>query len=681
VAGDDVRMITDNLGVQDLWWRMVNAYVPNLKPSGGGNYIGRCPHPDHDDRKPSFSVHEFDRVFNCFSCGWKGDAADFAKQFGNDPKPFYRGKGFAPNTSSNRPNIGGNSKSSSPRAKANTAPEKKVAKNSHYCRKNEAVTDWSLVSLPREKCLKEWDMELIEPLQVHWSNKGECFAFPIMDTDGNWLNVWLHKPINRFLKRVEGKKFSCQVYPLGLIKKYKPDDLTVVNEGFKDVLRMLSLNVQTICFTNGANSIPRDLSPLSHLKKFSVMLDNDVAGETGQLKVADALKGAFPIAEVVTTDWKELNESFTSGADISDVSDETVGDLITTDKPYYKGYPLMTKDSFLEADIRRPTYLIENFLIEEGVLLIASTDGTGKSLIASQLGYSLSTGIDYLDFRVLKPSPVVHIQFEMEDGELQRRMDLQEEWFKNHPALKPHFIAPRDDSDIFEDKWDKIDTTLQEHDFRRGTIIVDNLYTSTDLKLSDNDELKLLIKKIERIKKKYKLAIVLIGHFTKVDAGQPLDKNNIEGGKKLTNWVNNVFLMGKSTLNPDLRIGKLVKVRSGKSDIEGTPFKLLMDDDTVIFSRGGAIENEEAHFQSRKRIPEIEVLRECKPRCTMNLKNNIKTFTFDDYKAEMEIELGYEPVQKTVYNWLNKLKDVFKVVRKVGKTEWQPLWENLDDSA
>jgi hypothetical protein len=64
----------------------------------------------------------------------------------------------------------------------------------------------------------------------------------------------------------------------------------------------------------------------------------------------------------------------------------------------------------------------------------------------------------------------------------------------------------------------------------------------------------------------------------------------------------------------------------------------------------------------------------------MNLKNNIKTFTFDDYKAEMEEELGYEPVQKTVYNWLNKLKDVFKVVRKVGKTEWQPLWENLDDS-
>ena len=661
----------------------MHSFVSSLKPSGGDNYIGSCPHPDHDDRKPSFSVHEFDRVFNCFGCSWKGDAADFAKVVGVDPKPFYRGKGFA---TSNKPVnskvIAGHSKSSSPRAKANSPPKKKVPQNGDFDRKKEAVSEWKLVPLSEENAVKGWKMSVVDALQIHWSESGKCLAFPIIGADGKrWVNVWLHKPVNRFLKRVEGKKFSCQVYPLGLIKKYKPDDLTVVNEGFKDVLRMLSLNVQTICFTNGANSIPRDLSPLSHLKKFSVMLDNDVAGETGRLKVADALKGAFPTADVNTTDWKELNGSFTAGTDISDVSDSTVGDLITTEKPYYKGYSLMTKDSFLKADIRRPTYLIENFLIEEGVLLIASTDGTGKSLIASQLGYSLSTGIDYLDFRVLKPSPVLHIQFEMEDGELQRRMDLQEEWFKKYPALKPHFIAPRDDSDIFEDKWDKIDTTLQERDFRRGTIIVDNLYTSTDLKLSDNDELKMLIKKINRIKGKHKIAIVLIGHFTKVDAGQPLDKNNIEGGKKLTNYVNNVFLMGKSTLNPDLRIGKLVKVRSGKSEIEGQPFKLLMDDDTVIFSRGGAIENEEAHFQPRKRITEIEVLRKCKSRCTMNLKNDIKTFTFSDYKDEMEIELGYEPSQKTVYNWLNKLKDVFKVVRKVGKTEWQPLWENLDDPA
>ena len=84
-------MISDNLKRQDIWWRMVNAYVPNLRPTGGDNYIGTCPHPDHDDKVPSFSVHEFDMVFHCFgsSCDWSGNAVDFAKHFGEDPKPFY----------------------------------------------------------------------------------------------------------------------------------------------------------------------------------------------------------------------------------------------------------------------------------------------------------------------------------------------------------------------------------------------------------------------------------------------------------------------------------------------------------------------------------------------------------------------------------------------------------------
>jgi hypothetical protein len=681
-------MISDNLKRQDIWWRMVNAYVPNLRPTGGDNYIGTCPHPDHDDKVPSFSVHEFDMVFHCFgsSCDWSGNAVDFAKQFGNDPKPFYvltaKGyhipkKGFAPsNKPVNSQNIAGNSKKISARASTNIAPQKKVAKNSHYCRKNEAVKKWKLIPLPKEKLLKGWVMEHIEPLQVHWSKSGECFAFPNIDADGKWQGCSLHKPKSGNSQSIG----NCSVYPLGLIKNYSPDDVTYLVEGQKDCARIVSLELQGISYTHGALSTPKDLTPLSHLKLITIIYDNDKGGRDGTKKQAEALKEKLPTAVISTTDWKELPESFTDGTDISDVSDETIMALIGTEKTYNKGYDLMTKDSFLEADIRLDTYLIDKLLIERGVLLIASTDGTGKSLIATQLGYSLTTGVDYLDFKVLNPSPVMLIQFELEDGELQRRLKLQEEGFKNAPVSKPYFIAKRDDSDIFEDKWEFIDITLQEHDFRRGTLIVDNLYTSTDLKLSDNDELKMLIKKIERIKRNYKIAIVLIGHFTKVDAGQPLDKNNIEGGKKLTNWVNNVFLLGKSTLNPDLRIGKLVKVRSGKSDIEGQPFKLLMDDDTVIFSRGGAIENEEAHFQPRKRIPEIEVLRECKPRCTMNLKNNIKTFTFDDYKAEMEEELGYEPVQKTVYNWLNKLKDVFKVVRKVGKTEWQPLWENLDDS-
>jgi len=684
VAGDDVRMITDNLGVQDLWWRMVNAYVPNLKPSGGGNYIGRCPHPDHDDRKPSFSVHEFDRVFNCFSCGWKGDAADFAKQFGNDPKPFYRGKGFAPNTSSNRPNIGGNSKSSSPRAKANTAPEKKVAKNSHYCRKNEAVTDWSLVPIPREKCLKEWDMELIEPLQVHWSNKGECFAFPIMDTDGNWLNVWLHKPINRFLKRVEGKKFSCQVYPLGLIKKYKPDDLTVVNEGFKDVLRMLSLNVQTICFTNGANSIPRDLSPLSHLKKFSVMLDNDVAGETGQLKVADALKGAFPIAEVVTTDWKELNESFTSGADISDVSDETVGDLITTDKPYVKGYTLMTFEEMINSGIPKPATIVEHLIVEKGVTVFAATDGVGKSVLAQQLALSITRGVPFMGyFEIVNPRPVLLLNYELPDGQVVDRGIMQNTHFSQYPVNHRLMINTRDKKTIYADLWDDINTTITENIdwLRGGVVLIDNMYSTSDKDLSNNRDCKDWLQNLETLKWK-DFSIGLIAHYTKEwqKTYSILTKYPIEGGKTLTNYVDNGMVMGESQLTPGLRIGKIIKTRSSNTSLKDIPFKMHFDAETLTFEKGVIINNEAVHFQPPKNRQEVEALKDVEKTIHHKHPNDGKVFFgFDKYKESLLSITNKDDCPKaTVYNWLKRLKEWGYIVSPYEGI-WKVIPETLED--
>ncbi len=46
-----------------------------MSPSGGA-YVGRCPHPDHEDKNPSFNVYA-DGRFRCYGCGWHGDAADF----------------------------------------------------------------------------------------------------------------------------------------------------------------------------------------------------------------------------------------------------------------------------------------------------------------------------------------------------------------------------------------------------------------------------------------------------------------------------------------------------------------------------------------------------------------------------------------------------------------------------
>lgn len=46
----------------------------DLRHSGRA-YVGRCPHPDHDDSNPSFHVYP-DRRFHCYGCAWHGDVTD-----------------------------------------------------------------------------------------------------------------------------------------------------------------------------------------------------------------------------------------------------------------------------------------------------------------------------------------------------------------------------------------------------------------------------------------------------------------------------------------------------------------------------------------------------------------------------------------------------------------------------
>jgi len=659
-------MINDSLKSWDIWNRWLEAYVKDIQDVGGGMIKGRCPSPDHNDDKPSFSANRDEYWYKCFGCEAKGNPITFAKMLGLDYTPFigFDFKSGIYNTAEKTP-------------KNNPL---KTPNRVNKCRKEEAIKRWDLVPHNGNNVPENWNIGAIEALQVQYSKKEGAIAFPILDMDWNWIEVYCHKPVNKFLG---GGKFKCSLYPLHLIPEYKPDVVTYVCEGMKDAVTLLSHGLQVVTSTNGALTIPNDLSPLQHMNLFTHIPDDDEAGYRGQKKWVEALNNVCSHAKVHITDWNELNEGFTVGTDVTDVTSATLYELISTETLYKRGFNTMSVDTLMEADIKLDTYIVEQLLIERGMLLIASTDGVGKSLLGTQLGFSITTGVPFMDdFKVLKPLPVMLIQFELEDGELQRRVRLQSKAFENITVPKPYLFANRDDSEIFRDKWPFIDHTLSDHNFYEGVVIVDNLFTSTELNISDNDELKILIRQIDNVRRKYGTAFVLFGHFIKTEPGQPLVKESVQGGKLLTNSVNNVLLLGISTLNNELRIGKIMKCRSGKSLLEGIPFKMHMDDDTIIFRRGGVIENEKAHLQARQRIPEIEALKLCRPKCTMNLKNNIKTFTFDDYKKAMAEEIGRTPTyDKQVYLWLNKLRDVYKCVRKIGKGEWQPLWENLDEDA
>lgn len=56
------------MNVEDLLNNKDIAYIPK-----GKDYVVSCLHPDHNDRNPSMRIDQVTGIFNCFSCGFKGN--------------------------------------------------------------------------------------------------------------------------------------------------------------------------------------------------------------------------------------------------------------------------------------------------------------------------------------------------------------------------------------------------------------------------------------------------------------------------------------------------------------------------------------------------------------------------------------------------------------------------------
>jgi DNA primase len=63
----------------------VAAEYTALKLAGPNRLLGRCPHPGHNDRTPSFTIYTDTQRFRCYGigCGIFGDVVDLEKLCGN----------------------------------------------------------------------------------------------------------------------------------------------------------------------------------------------------------------------------------------------------------------------------------------------------------------------------------------------------------------------------------------------------------------------------------------------------------------------------------------------------------------------------------------------------------------------------------------------------------------------
>jgi hypothetical protein len=296
-------------------------------------------------------------------------------------------------------------------------------------------------------------------------------------------------------------------------------------------------------------------------------------------------------------DYNVTDEKYTSLLNDYDGS-TTLGTLFFIAKPFIEqatkvtdsvpkqitmsNLPRTAKQRLMDAE-QQPEIkkLLGNIWMTGELHILFADTGTGKSAWATQIADSLSKGKSV--FNVLpnenKPLRVLYYDFELNDKQFQKRYiedngsryDFSENLFidnidfqaltKDNPNLKI------DELIIRKIKTDVVNLNID-------VLVIDNLTYMKTESTQDTSVAMQLVRELNKLKREHDLSILVLAHTPKVKSGTPLTLNELGGSKHLSNFVDSVSAIGKSSKAPDLRYIKQAKgSRSGE---------MLFDSSNVI---------------------------------------------------------------------------------------------------
>jgi len=271
------------------YFKLFSENVEGFKVRRNGQGTGCCPF--HTDEDPSFCGNINKGLWICQACGRSGNAFQFCKRLGIDPRHYE----------------GGNSelkyeRGGSMNSKINESTGTNKYQESNDGEPSELSQDWKDKALVYHKYLLDnydrlcnglpWKKDIVEKLLVGYDVTAQRFTYPHFDEKGEIINIKWHKRKDSKPYSVEGRGEN-RLYPLHLLKEYSKSEILIFCEGEKDVVTLLSLGFNAVTNTTGAGSIPEDLSPLKNFENIIITLDKDKAGRKGAIKLATELGKEF----------------------------------------------------------------------------------------------------------------------------------------------------------------------------------------------------------------------------------------------------------------------------------------------------------------------------------------------------------------------------------------------------
>jgi hypothetical protein len=212
-----------------------------------------------------------------------------------------------------------------------------------------------------------------------------------------------------------------------------------------------------------------------------------------------------------------------------------------------------------------PQMLFGEFWFEGELCILFADTNLGKSILAVQIGDSISKGEQISGFKLeTQKQPILYFDFELSDKQFENRYSIQFEqhynWDKNfiRVEINPDATVPENQS--FEDY---LNYSLERSIIETGAkvLIIDNLTFLKSATETAKDAMPLM-KHLKALKSKYGLSILALAHTPKRDLSKPITGNDLQGSKMLMNFCDSSFAIGESHSDKNLRYLKQIKQRN-----------------------------------------------------------------------------------------------------------------------
>ena len=207
----------------------------------------------------------------------------------------------------------------------------------------------------------------------------------------------------------------------------------------------------------------------------------------------------------------------------------------------------------IEAKQRpNPKELWLSLWYEGEVCCLFADSNLGKSIYAVQIANEIA-----------KREKVIYFDFELSDKQFQLRYTDENGNLYKFPT---NFLRAEINREATTDLGfeDAVIQSIEDSAITTGAkvLIIDNL-TYLCIASEKGDTAGSLMMRLMQLKRKHNLSILILAHTPKRPLCNPITQNDLAGSKKLYNFFDSVFAIGRSAKDSNLRYIKQLKVRFG----------------------------------------------------------------------------------------------------------------------